>query len=130
MNNNHKPQINFDDWSKLDIRVGTILSAEIVPNTDKLLQLRVDFGEIASSDNDEEPTNVVPKNDIRQIVSGIANHFKPEELIGLQCPFIINLEPRMIKGVESNGMILAVGTDKEFSLLHPSSSVTPGSSLR
>jgi methionyl-tRNA synthetase len=84
-----KPAINFDDFSKMDIRVGTILEAEKVPKADKLLKLLVDTG-----------------IDKRTVVSGIAEHFNPENLIGQQVSILINLEPRKLKGIESQGMIL------------------------
>jgi methionyl-tRNA synthetase len=89
---NHKPvkeTIQFEDFSKMDIRTGTILEAAKVPNADKLLQLKVDIGF-------EE----------RTIVSGISQHFNPEELIGRQVMVLVNLATRKIKGIESNGMIL------------------------
>jgi methionyl-tRNA synthetase len=84
-----KPAINFDDFSKMDIRVGTILEAEKVPKADKLLKLFVDTG-----------------IDKRTVVSGIAEHFNPENLIGQQVSILVNLEPRKLKGIESQGMIL------------------------
>lgn len=107
--------ISIDDFKKLEIRVGTIKSAERVPDTDKLLRLDVDMGE----------------SELRQIVSGIAAAFPdPDELIGVQCVFATNLEPRVIRGLESQGMILAVGDDPEgdnFALLSPHREVLPGS---
>lgn len=85
--------ISIDDFKKLEIRIGKILSAEKVPETDKLLKLSVDFAE-------EKP---------RQIVSGIAVHFPdPAKLVGKSVAFAANLEPRTIRGLESQGMILAV----------------------
>ena len=105
----------LEDFKKLEIRIGTVLAAEKVENTDKLLKLSVDLGE-------EHP---------RQIVSGIAEHTTPEEIIGLQFPFIANLEPRVIRGIESQGMILALGVDKDsFSLISPRRNVAPGSQIR
>ncbi|MFA9290651.1 MAG: methionine--tRNA ligase, partial [Solirubrobacteraceae bacterium] len=86
--------ITFDDFTKLDIRLGTILEAKKVEKTDKLLQLLVDLG-----------------TDVRTIVSGIANSFNPEEIIGKQVMVLANLEPRKIRGIESKGMILLA--DKE-----------------
>ena len=83
-----KENITFDDFSKMDIRVGLILEAEKVPKTDKLMKLLVDTG-----------------IDKRTIVSGIAEYFTPEELIGKQVSVLVNLEPRKIKGIESQGMI-------------------------
>jgi methionyl-tRNA synthetase len=84
-----KPNITFDDFSKMDIRIGTILEAEKVAKTAKLMKLKVDTG-----------------IDTRTIVSGIAEYFSPEELPGKQVCVLVNLEPRTIKGIESQGMIL------------------------
>jgi methionyl-tRNA synthetase len=97
--------ISIDDFKKVDIAVGKILSAEKVPDTDKLLKLSVDLGE-------EAP---------RTIVSGISTYFPDcTVLVGKKCMFVANLEPRMIKGIESQGMILAVSADDgAFSLLEP-----------
>jgi len=108
-------KISYADFAKLEIKIGTILAAEIVPDADKLLKLTVDVG---------EPTP-------RQIISGIRTFFpQPELLIGRQCPFLTNLEPRIIRGLESQGMILAVGTEDVFSLLHPDSKIPPGTMVR
>ena len=111
--------INIDEFKKLEIKIGQILSAEKVPETDKLLKLSVDFGESAP----------------RQIISGIAGFFPdPEVLVGKKCAFAANLEPRTIKGLESQGMILAVnGGEAEntfFSLLETSADVLPGSTVK
>ncbi|MEI7709343.1 MAG: hypothetical protein WCI76_01355 [bacterium] len=104
--------ISFDDFKKVDIAVGKILSVEKVPDTDKLLRLSVDLG---------EPTP-------RQIVSGIALHFPDfTVLVGKKCMFVANLEPRMIRGIESQGMILAVSSeDGKFSLLMPNDEIAVG----
>ena len=88
-----KETIQFDDFTKLDIRVGTILEATKVPKTKKLLQLKVDVG-----------------TDVRTIVSGIAESFNAEEIIGQKVTVLVNLAPRMLKGIESNGMILMTET--------------------
>jgi len=106
--------ISFDDFKRAEIKIGTILSAEPVPDTDKLLRLEVDFGE-------ETP---------RQILSGIAEYVVPTDLIGRQFPFITNLEPRVIRGQVSNGMMLAVGEGNTFALLSPTRFVDPGSHIR
>ena len=82
-------KFNYDDFAKLDLKVGTILSAEKVEKADKLLKLEIDLG-----------------FEKRIIVSGIALHFKPEEIIGKQVVVVANLAPRKMKGIESNGMIL------------------------
>jgi methionyl-tRNA synthetase len=84
-----KETTTFDDFSKLDLRVGTILEAEKMPKANKLLVLKVDTG-----------------IDVRTIVSGIAEHFSPEEVIGKRVTVLVNLAPRALRGVESQGMIL------------------------
>ncbi|MBY0376464.1 methionine--tRNA ligase subunit beta [Patescibacteria group bacterium] len=107
-----KEKININDFQKVDIAVGKILSAEKVPETDKLLKLSVDLGE-------EAP---------RQIVSGISAYFPDcAVLVGKKCMFVANLEPRMIRGIESNGMILAVSNEEgAFSLIAPEDSIPTG----
>ena len=108
--------ISYDDFAKVEIRVGKILSAEKIPDTDKLLKLSVSFAEENS----------------RQIVSGIALYFPdPAILVGKKCMFVANLEPRTIRGFESNGMLFAVSTeDSKFSLLEPSSDIPEGTKAR
>lgn len=111
--------ITIDDFKKLDIRIGHIVSAEKVPDTDKLLRLSVDFGEPAP----------------RQVVSGIAAYFPDlQTLIGKKCAFAYNLEPRTIRGLESQGMILATsggeGDNTFFSLLETSADIPPGSKIK
>jgi methionyl-tRNA synthetase len=86
---NPKSEISIDDFTKIDLRVGTILSAEKVEKADKLLKLSVDLG-----------------FEVRTIVSGIAEHFKPEDLTGTQVSVVANLAPRRLRGIESKGMIL------------------------
>ncbi len=109
----------IDDFAKIEMKIGTILVAEYIEGADKLLRLEVDFGE-------EVP---------RQILSGIREYYSPEQLIGKQCPFVVNLEPRILRGLTSNGMILAVGLRGEdgskngLALLHPDHPTPPGSSL-
>ncbi len=93
-----KSNIAFDDFVKMDIRTATILEAERVPKTDKLLKISLDTG-----------------IDKRTVVSGIAEFFKPEELSGRQVSVLVNLEPRKIRGVESQGMIL-MAEDEEGKL--------------
>jgi len=85
-----KPVITFDDFTKLDLRIGTIATAERVPKADKLLRLTIEVGEASP----------------RTVVSGIAEHFNPEELPGKQVLLLCNLEPRKMRGVESQGMVL------------------------
>ncbi|MDB5190435.1 MAG: methionyl-tRNA synthetase/methionyl-tRNA synthetase C-terminal region/beta chain [Parcubacteria group bacterium] len=110
-----KPQapvyISIDDFAKVHVAIGTVLSAERVPETDKLLRLMVDLGEA-------EP---------RQIVSGINAYVEsPESLVGRQLSFVTNLAPRKIKGLESNGMLFAVGQDDTFAFVTPDRQVPPG----
>src|SRR5436190_959038 len=114
-----KPIISLEDFKKIDIKIGEILTAEKVPETDKLLRLTVNFGE-------EKP---------RQIVSGISMFFPDlEVLIGKKCAFVANLEPRTIKGLESHGMILAVsggeGNSQFFSLLESTPNIPGGTSAK
>lgn len=115
--------ISYDDFKKVEIQTGKILSAEKIPDTDKLLKLMVDFGEYAPQ---AEGNMSMPKP--RQIVSGISAYFPdPSVLVGKTCMFVTNLEPRVIKGHESNGMLFAVSTPAGgFSLLEPNSSIPPG----
>ena len=99
-----KPETSFDDFSKMDIRTGTILEAERVPKTDKLLKLKIDTG-----------------IDQRTVVSGIAEYYKPEDIIGQQVSILVNLAPRNIKGIESRGMILRASNSKgELSFINAS----------
>ena len=108
-----KETIEFEDFTKLDIRVGTILEAEKVAKTKKLLKLKVDVG-----------------IDIRTIVSGIAESFSPEEIIGLQVSVLVNLAPRKIRGVESQGMILMADTpDGKLAFVAPSKEVKNGQAV-
>ncbi|MGB5242697.1 MAG: methionine--tRNA ligase [Lutimonas sp.] len=98
-----KETIQFDDFTKLDIRVGTILEAEKMPKTKKLMQLKVDVG-----------------IDIRTIVSGIAEYFNPEEIIGQKVTVLVNLAPRNLRGVDSHGMILMTeDTEGKLTFIEP-----------
>jgi len=130
-----KNEINIDDFAKIDIKIGTIVATELVPDTDKLIKCTVDFGLKPSALADGSPDHSPEANglgedsrDIRTIVSGIAELRNYEELVGKQLPYITNLAPRTIKGVESNGMLLAVGDGENFALLHPDVQVPPGTS--
>ena len=103
--------ISYDDFAKLDIALGIITAVEAVEGADKLLKLTVDVGE-------ETP---------RQIISGIREYFEDiSVLVGRECPFILNLEPRVIRGLESQGMILAADNEELFTLLHPSVNMPAG----
>ena len=110
---NLKPEIVFDDFAKLDLRIGTIVAAEKVEKADKLLKLSVDLG-----------------FETRTIVSGIALHFKPEDIVGKQVTVVVNLAPRKMRGIESNGMIL-MAEDKSGKLhfVNPDNKIDAGSSV-
>ncbi len=109
-----KSDITFDEFSKMDIRVGTILAAEKVEKADKLLKLTVDTG-----------------IDQRMIVSGIAEHYTPEEVIGKKVSVLINLAPRKIRGVESKGMILmAENAEGKLCFISPVNTFDSGSEIR
>lgn len=106
--------ISYQEFSKLDIRIGKILSVEKVPNTDKLLKLTIDMGE-----------------EKRQIISGIAEYFPDQDvLIGREVPVLLNLEPRTIRGLESQGMLLAADVDGKPVILSPSEEIPPGSPVK
>jgi methionyl-tRNA synthetase len=107
-----KPNIEFDDFAKLDLRVGTIKTAEKVKKADRLLQLNVDLGF-------EE----------RTIVSGIAEHFTTEEVIGQQVVVVCNLEPRKLRGIVSQGMILMAEEKGKLVFVEPSKAIDPGSGV-
>lgn len=104
--------ITIDQFAQIEMKVGTITYAEKVEGTDKLLRLEIDLG-----------------SEKRQIVSGIAQYYNPQEIIGKQIPIITNLEPRKFKGIESQGMILAADDGKPV-LLHPDKQITNGSILQ
>lgn len=109
-----KENISFDDFTKLDIRLGKILEAVKVPKADKLLQLTVDTG-----------------IDVRTIVSGIAEHYSPEEVVGKTVSVLLNLEPRKIRGVESQGMILmAENAEGKLSFMLPEKDFEQGGEIR
>src|SRR3984957_4815372 len=108
------PEIQYEDFAKLELRIGTVVAAEMVPETTKLIKCTIDFGELG----------------MRTIVSGIAQWKKPEELVGKQLPYIVNLAPKMLRGVESQGMLLAASDDSGVALLRPEREVPHGSKLK
>ncbi len=122
--------INIEDFKKIEIRAGRILSAEKVPDTDKLLKLSVDLGESRAVVDEAGAGKTVPAP--RQIVSGIALHFPdPAVLVGRTCMFVANLEPRTIRGLESNGMLFALSDEAgNFSLLEPNTTIKPGTAAK
>ncbi|MBL7748175.1 MAG: methionine--tRNA ligase [Chitinophagaceae bacterium] len=109
----NKPQIQYDDFAKLELKAGTVTACVKVPKADKLLQLEVDLG-----------------TEKRTIVSGIAQHYTPEEMLGKQVIVVTNLAPRKMKGIESQGMILtAEDNNGKLQLLKPENPVSPGSNV-
>lgn len=165
--------VSIDDFKKIEMRIGTILSAEYIEGADKLLKLTVDFGlkprsergspldslsesgeqkivladpalrDLGQKDNAEseistgEARPVVAaeplttgEREVRQILSGIREYYSPEQLVGKQCPFVTNLEPRTMRGLVSEGMILAVKTKEGGAmLLHPDKATEAGNML-
>ena len=109
--------ITIDDFKKIELKVGRVLSAEPIEGSDKLLKLQVDLGE------PNLPT-------ARQILAGIAKHYQPRDLVGRQVVIIVNLEPRQIMGLESNGMVLAAGDGETVSLLLPDKDMPAGADIR
>lgn len=108
-----KAQIQFDDFAKIDLRVGTIIEAESIPKADKLLKLQIDLG-----------------TEVRTICSGIAAHFSPEEIVGKRVTVVANLAPRKMRGIESNGMILmAENAQGELVFINPDNEVENGVSV-
>lgn len=105
---------SIDDFQKIEIRLGTVMSVNIVEGADKLYILQVDLGEASP----------------RQILSGIREFVQTEDLLGKQFPFVTNLAPRMLRGHESQGMILAGSTDETFALLNPTTPLPNGTRLR
>ncbi|MFH0937499.1 MAG: methionine--tRNA ligase subunit beta [Candidatus Daviesbacteria bacterium] len=106
--------ISFEDFSKIELRVGTVLEAEEVVDSEKLIKMKVDLGE-------EEP---------RQILAGIKAWYTPSKLVEKQFIFVANLEPKTMMGLESQGMILAADQNGKAILLKPSSKVPPGTKVR
>jgi len=111
-----KSQVKYEDFAKVDVRIGTILTAERLKKSEKLMKLEVDFGSLGK----------------RQILAGIAVWYQPEELIGVQTTFVFNLEPRMMMGLESQGMLFAVGLDDDSKpvLLLPREKIENGDGAR
>jgi methionyl-tRNA synthetase len=107
-------KIKYDDWKKVEIKIGQILSVDKIEKSEKLLKLSVNFGEASGP---------------RQIVSGIAKYFPNiSDLVNKKCAFVTNLEPKPLMGLESNGMILAVGGGEEpFSIFEVRDEILIGS---
>lgn len=109
--------ISLEDFKKIDIRIGKIISAEKIEGSDKLLKLQVDFGE------PDLPAG-------RQVIAGIAQFYSPGALIGKECPFAYNLAPRLLKGLESQGMILCPSDSGNPVLMHPDKEIPAGSIVK
>lgn len=106
--------ITFEEFSKLELKVGTVLEAQEVEGSEKLIKLKVDLGE-------ESP---------RQILAGVKQWYKPEDLVGKQVVVVANLEPRMITGLESQGMMLAADSEEGPVFLTVPKEVPPGTKIR
>jgi len=112
-----KPEISFDDFAKVDLRIATIVEADHHPDADRLLKLQLDDGSGVT----------------RQICAGIKGHYGPEELVGKQIVIVANLAPRTIRGEESRGMLLAASSsdkgdaDRAVVVVTPMSAIDPGS---
>src|SRR5690606_7121988 len=106
--------ISIDEFGRLDLRVVRILEAARIQGADRLLRLKVSLGEGGE----------------RQVVAGIAQHYRPEELVGRQAVLVANLKPARIRGVESQGMLLAAEDGDRIVLLSPEQAVNPGSKVR
>lgn len=105
--------ISIDEFRKLELKVATITKAEAHPNADKLLVIQVDLG-----------------SEQRQIVAGIRNHYSPEDLVGKQVVVVANLETAKLRGMESQGMLLAASDTDRVVILTPEKTVTPGAQVR
>lgn len=105
-----KPEISYDDFAKLDLRVATVLAARPHPNADKLMLLEIDVGDAR-----------------KQIVAGIRQHYQPEQLVGRQIIVVNNLQEVVLRGEESRGMLLAASDGQRIVLLQPEQPCAPGS---
>jgi len=108
-----KPTITYDDFAKLDLRVADVTAARLHPNADKLLLLRLKVGDVE-----------------KQIVAGIRGHYEPEQLVGRQIVIVNNLQPAVIRGEESNGMLLAASDTDGVVLLAPDRPAESGSGIK
>ena len=104
--------VSFEDFKKLDLRVAKIIEAEKVEGSGKLLKLKIDLGE-----------------ETRQLIAGIAKFYQPENLIGREIIVIANLEPKMLMGLESQGMLLAANDGEQIILLKPDKEISPGAKI-
>lgn len=107
------PTVNYDDFAKLELRVARIVGAREHPNANKLLLLQIQVGDVE-----------------KQIVAGIRGHYTPEQLVGRQIVVVNNLEPAVIRGETSNGMLLAASDEQGVVLLRPDRDCAPGSKVK
>ena len=119
-------KFSFDEFSKIQIKIGKVISAERIENSNKLLKLEVDFGSTSQVLPDGKIWEVKEK---RQILAGIAKFYEPEVLVGKLCPFVFNLETKKMGELESQGMILCAD-DNGPVLLHPEKQINPGSLVK
>jgi len=108
-----KPAVTYEDFAKLDLRVATVVSARPHPNADKLMLLEIDVGDAR-----------------KQIVAGIRQHYQPEQLVGRQIIVVNNLQEVVLRGEESQGMLLAASDGQRIVLLQPAEPCTPGSVVK
>lgn len=113
MEEEKKPEITIDDFAKVELKVGTIVKCEPHPKADRLLVEQIDLG-----------------NEVRQIVSGIAEHYKPEDLVGRQVIVVTNLKPVKLRGVESQGMILCAANENDLSVTTIEKELPNGTTVR
>lgn len=106
--------ITYDDFKKVELKVAKVLEAEEVPGAEKLLKLKIDLG----------------NSETRQIVAGIKKTYQAKDLVGKEIAVVVNLEPRMVMGLESNGMLLAASDEKGPIILTPEREVAPGSGIK
>ena len=111
--NSFAEEISFDEFQKLDLRIGKIIEATLIPNSKKLIKIIVDFG-----------------SEQRQAVAGLLKYYQPEDLIGKKCVFLLNLHRRMLAGVESQCMVLAAEDNEgNISVLMPEKDIAQGSKI-
>lgn len=108
-----KPLVSYDTFAQLDLRIATVLEAREHPNANKLLLLKIQVGDV-----------------VKQIVAGIKAHYEPQSLVGTQIVVVNNLEPAMLRGEESQGMLLAATDANGMALLRPEKPLTSGSKVK
>lgn len=112
--------INYDDFSKIELKVAKVLEAVRVEGSEKLIKMQVSVGD---KNEAGEPVN-------RQVLAGIGKFYEPENLVGKEIVVVVNLEPRKLMGEESNGMLLAASDESGIAVLTPDREVSPGSGIK